>query len=101
MLHRLWNDHLNVADLCVIWGNNARELELNLDSTLVGKASDAQRSAASGSPLALQERSRTDIGYRDFVVSCGSGLQTAIVGIIEDRDQEIAPTGCFYLTSHY
>ena len=30
MLHRLWNDHLNVADLCVIWGNNARELELTL-----------------------------------------------------------------------
>lgn len=30
MLHRLWNDHLNVADLCVIWGSNARELELNL-----------------------------------------------------------------------
>ncbi len=30
MLHRLWNDHLNVADLCVIWGRNARELKLNL-----------------------------------------------------------------------
>lgn len=30
MLHRLWNDHLNVADLCVIWGRNARELRLNL-----------------------------------------------------------------------
>jgi len=30
MLHRLWNDHLNVADLCVIWGRNARDLELNL-----------------------------------------------------------------------
>ena len=25
-------------------------------------------------------------------VSCGSGLLTAIVGVIEDRDQEIAPT---------
>lgn len=23
MLHRLWNDHLNVADLCVVWGSNA------------------------------------------------------------------------------
>ena len=23
MLHKLWNDHLNSADLCVIWGNNA------------------------------------------------------------------------------
>ena len=30
MLHRLSNDHLNVADLCVIWGRNARELKLNL-----------------------------------------------------------------------
>ena len=29
MLHRLWNDHLNVADICVIWGRNARELKLN------------------------------------------------------------------------
>ena len=24
MLHRLWNDHLNVADLCVVWGNQHR-----------------------------------------------------------------------------
>ena len=23
-LHREWNDHLNVVDLCVIWGNNAK-----------------------------------------------------------------------------
>jgi len=23
-LHREWNDHLNVVDLCVIWGRNAR-----------------------------------------------------------------------------
>jgi hypothetical protein len=23
-LHREWNDHLNVVDLCVVWGNNAR-----------------------------------------------------------------------------
>ena len=22
MLHQLWNDHLNVADLCVVWGSN-------------------------------------------------------------------------------
>ena len=39
-----------------------------------------------------QEFAPTDIAYRDFVFSCGSGLQTAIVGIIEDRDQEIAPS---------
>ena len=61
-----------------------------------------------------QEIAPTGIGYRDFVVSCGSGLLTAIVGIIEDRDQEIshkvmeptvldrkiAPSGRFYSTSH-
>ena len=29
MLHRLWNDHLNVADLCVVWGANATNLDLN------------------------------------------------------------------------
>lgn len=29
MLHRLWNDHLNVADLCVVWGLNAHDLDLN------------------------------------------------------------------------
>jgi len=29
MLHRLWNDHLNVADLCVVWGRNATDLDLN------------------------------------------------------------------------
>ncbi|TNF88303.1 MAG: hypothetical protein EP301_05205, partial [Gammaproteobacteria bacterium] len=29
MLHRRWNDHLNVADLCVVWGANASQLDLN------------------------------------------------------------------------
>ncbi len=29
MLHRLWNDHLNVADVCVVWGSNAQDLDLN------------------------------------------------------------------------
>ena len=29
MLHRLWNDHLNVADVCVVWGSNATGLDLN------------------------------------------------------------------------
>lgn len=24
MLHRRWNDHLNVADVCVVWGSNTR-----------------------------------------------------------------------------
>ena len=47
---------------------------------------------SNGDGIRDQEIAPTDIGYRDFVVSCGSGLQTAIVGIIEDRDQEIAPT---------
>ncbi len=36
-----------------------------------------------------QEIAPTDLEYRDCVVSCGSGLLTAIVGIIEDRDREI------------
>jgi hypothetical protein len=29
MLHKSWNDHLNVADICVVWGSNASELPLN------------------------------------------------------------------------
>jgi hypothetical protein len=29
MLHRVWNDHLNVADLCVVWGHNAVSLDLS------------------------------------------------------------------------
>jgi hypothetical protein len=28
-LHRLWNDHINVADICVVWGENATALDLN------------------------------------------------------------------------
>jgi hypothetical protein len=28
LLHRLWNDHLNVADVCVVWGNNVSGLDL-------------------------------------------------------------------------
>ena len=55
-----------------------------------------------------QEIAPTDIGYRDFVVSCwiswwvvscGSGLLTAI-WVNEIDSQETAPTGRFYSTSH-
>jgi hypothetical protein len=28
-LHRLWNDHLNVADICVLWGDNLQGPDLN------------------------------------------------------------------------
>jgi hypothetical protein len=28
-LHRLWNDSLNVADICVVWRDNARAQDLN------------------------------------------------------------------------
>lgn len=27
--HKRWQDHINVADLCVVWGNNAQKLDLN------------------------------------------------------------------------
>ena len=29
MLHKVWNDHLNVADVCVVWGNNMAGVDLN------------------------------------------------------------------------
>lgn len=29
MLHRVWNDHLNVADLCIIWGDNTKNVDLH------------------------------------------------------------------------
>jgi hypothetical protein len=29
MLHKVWNDHLNVADVCVVWGDNMGEVNLN------------------------------------------------------------------------
>jgi len=28
-LHRNWGDHLNIADLCVVWGDNAANVDLN------------------------------------------------------------------------
>lgn len=28
-LHDRWNDYINVADVCVVWGRNATELDLN------------------------------------------------------------------------
>ncbi len=28
-LHRRWNDHVNVADLCVVWGKNLQGVDLN------------------------------------------------------------------------
>lgn len=30
MLHKLWNDHLNMADVCVVWGKTALSAYLNL-----------------------------------------------------------------------
>jgi hypothetical protein len=29
LLHRIWNDHLNVADLCVVWGSNVDRVDLH------------------------------------------------------------------------
>ncbi|MBV1927883.1 MAG: hypothetical protein KUG81_00005, partial [Gammaproteobacteria bacterium] len=29
MLHKRWNDHLNAADLCVVWSSTAFDLNLN------------------------------------------------------------------------
>lgn len=29
MLHRAWNDHLNMADVCVVWGKNTTDIDLN------------------------------------------------------------------------
>ncbi len=29
LLHRIWNDHLNVADLCVVWGDDAGGVDLH------------------------------------------------------------------------
>jgi hypothetical protein len=37
MLHRLWNDHLNVADLCVVWGRNAKDVDLGAFSFRSGQ----------------------------------------------------------------
>ena len=28
-IHKRWNDHLNIADICVVWGSNASDLNLN------------------------------------------------------------------------
>lgn len=28
-LHSLWNDHLNMADLCVVWGKNINQVDLS------------------------------------------------------------------------
>jgi hypothetical protein len=29
LLHRIWNDHLNVADVCVVWGHDADGVDLH------------------------------------------------------------------------
>jgi hypothetical protein len=28
-LHERWNDYINIADICVVWGDNARDVDLN------------------------------------------------------------------------
>lgn len=28
-LHERWNDYINIADICVVWGENARDVDLN------------------------------------------------------------------------
>jgi hypothetical protein len=36
-LHRLWNDHINVADVCVVWSDNVNGSDLNQFSFWNGK----------------------------------------------------------------
>jgi len=28
-IHERWNDYVNIADICVVWGENARDIDLN------------------------------------------------------------------------
>jgi hypothetical protein len=46
-VHEAWNDHLNLVDLCVVWGRNAssgiyRELRFNNDETTCRMSSSAE-----------------------------------------------------------
>lgn len=55
-LHRLWNDHINIADICVVWGDNADGLDLNRFSFWNGKFTC---NYSTGDPVAW-ESFRTD-----------------------------------------
>jgi hypothetical protein len=53
LLHRLWNDHLNVADVCVVWGDNVTRVDL-------------QAFDFSNGEFTCTYRTRDDVAWRAF-----------------------------------
>jgi hypothetical protein len=53
MLHRLWGDHLNVADICVVWGTNAAAVDLDAFDFSSGE-------------FTCYYRTRDDVAWRAF-----------------------------------
>ena len=75
-LHRLWNDHLNIADICVVWGDNADDVDLNRLSFWNGKFTC---NYSTSDPVAW-ERFRDDQISNNHLLTGDEGLR----GRIED-----------------
>ncbi|MGJ8669852.1 MAG: hypothetical protein ACSHXK_10230 [Oceanococcus sp.] len=87
-LHKLWNDHLNVADFCIVWGSNASELDLNafhfenLQFTCNYRTKDSQQWAKfRGDQLSNNHLISDDPRLRDML------MQTQIGDVIRIRGQ--------------
>ncbi len=81
-LHRLWNDHLNVADICIVWGDNANGVDLNRFSFRNGKFTC---NYSTSDPVAW-ERFREDQISNNHLLTEDEGLR-ARIGDVRIGDQ--------------
>ncbi|MGH8193812.1 MAG: hypothetical protein ACREQ8_05325 [Woeseiaceae bacterium] len=88
-MHRLANDHLNMADLCVVWGSNARSEYLNkLDFwngvfTCNVKTSDSAAWASFDmTKLSNNHLISNDAAIRDRVLDVKIGDQVRVRGVL-------------------
>jgi len=85
-VHRLTKDHLNVADVCIVWGENATELPLtkfkfwNLDFTCYFKTSREWWSRFNKDELSNNHLITGDPDVRDAIRKVRIGDQITIKG---------------------
>lgn len=97
-LHALWNDHVNVADVCVVWGSNATDLDLNRFDIRNGQftcrisTSDPHAwKALDGDAIANNHLITTVPRLRDAIDGLRVGDQIRVSGWLADYGQPGSP----------
>jgi hypothetical protein len=97
-LHALWNDHVNVADICVVWGANATDLDLNRFDIRNGQftcrwSSSAPRAwaALDGDAIANNHLITAVPRLREIVDGLRVGDQIRVTGWLADYGQPGGP----------